>query len=397
MRVSLYASLLLVASVLPAIAYVAESTEATDDLACDALNNLWDSYTDGSLQKLLKSKGVAQKCTYKNVAVRREYSSLSNKEKLDYTNSVKCLMRAPSKIKNGLAPGAKSRYDDFVAIHINQTQTIHNTGNFLSWHRYYTWSFERALRDECGYKGYVPYWNWGKSAKDPLNSPYMDGSKYSQGGNGVWAPHNCTRPGSLFAPCIAPVVEGRGGGCVETGPYVGIEANLSAVDTWFNYPNEPAGPFLGYQPRCIKRDISPELSARTQTDAALFNQLTNSSFNDVYAWQENLQSGTGLHSAGHFVFGGNPGGDIYTSPNDPLFWLHHSMIDRTWWIWQNLRPLERLFVIGGTRTMRNVPPSANATLEDIIDLQYITPSGGPTSAIKNHISTVAGPYCYVYV
>jgi hypothetical protein len=34
--------------------------------------------------------------------------------------------------------------------------------------------------------------------------------------------------------------------------------------------------------------------------------------------------------------GGDPGRDFFTSPGDPLFYLHHGMIDRTWWIWQSL-------------------------------------------------------------
>ena len=33
---------------------------------------------------------------------------------------------------------------------------IHYTGNFLSWHRYYTWLYEEALRNECGYTGTQP-------------------------------------------------------------------------------------------------------------------------------------------------------------------------------------------------------------------------------------------------
>lgn len=45
------------------------------------------------------------------------------------------------------------------------------TGNFLYWHRYFIHTFETALRDECGYDGYLPYWNWGKSALDLKNSP----------------------------------------------------------------------------------------------------------------------------------------------------------------------------------------------------------------------------------
>ncbi|KAH8892164.1 putative tyrosinase [Thozetella sp. PMI_491] len=324
-------------------------------------------------------------------------STLSNREKLAYTNAVKCLMNSPSQMAEGEAPGAKSRYDDFVAIHITQTPFIHLSGSFLSWHRNYIYAFERALRDECDYDGYLPYWNWGKSAKDPINSPYMDGSPYSQGGNGVWRPHNCTRPGNINAPCISPVVEGRGGGCVETGPYVGYQANLSSVDTWFDYPNVVAGPLLSYQPRCIQRDILPEYTAKWQTDDHLLALYTNSSLNTIGPWQAALQSGTGLHSVGHFSYGGNPGGDVYTSPNDPMFWLHHGMIDRSWWVWQNQDPITRSFQIAGTRTMNNSPPSEDATLEDIIDLGAVTPKCMSKLGIKHHVSSVAGPYCYIYL
>ena len=31
--------------------------------------------------------------------------------------------------------------------------------NFLSWHRFFTYTYEQALRNECGYQGYQPYWN----------------------------------------------------------------------------------------------------------------------------------------------------------------------------------------------------------------------------------------------
>lgn len=69
---------------------------------------------------------------------------------------MKCLQSKPAKTPASVAPGAKTRYDDFVATHINQTLTIHYTGNFLSWHRYYTWVYEEALRNECGYTGTQP-------------------------------------------------------------------------------------------------------------------------------------------------------------------------------------------------------------------------------------------------
>ncbi|KAJ1323862.1 tyrosinase [Microdochium nivale] len=313
-------------------------------------------------------------------------------------------MDSPSLIPEGVAPGAKSRFDDFVAVHINQTLTIHFTGNFLSWHRAYSFAFETALRDECSFTGTLPYWNWAKSAQDPLGSPYFDGSDLSQGGNGEWAPHECTRPGSIAAPCISPVIEGRGGGCVTNGPYAGYQANLSTVELWFNYPNEiTGGEWLSYQPRCMRRDILPEYTRRWARESRLlelFNTTDNQELAHIEGWQLALQGGTQQHAVGHFTYGGDPGGDIYTSPNDPMFWLHHSQIDRVWWMWQNQSPravTERLFQIGGTRTKRNDPPSDLATLEDLLDMDFATPQGAETLGIKHHVSTVAGPYCYVYM
>lgn len=54
------------------------------------------------------------------------------------------------------ASAARNRYDDFVAIHANVTPTIHATGNFFTWHRYFLWMYEKALREECEYDGYQP-------------------------------------------------------------------------------------------------------------------------------------------------------------------------------------------------------------------------------------------------
>lgn len=66
------------------------------------------------------------------------------------------MLSKPSKLDPKQFPGAKSRYDDFVVVHMNQTLTIHGTGNFLSWHRSYVWAFENALKFECGYNGTQP-------------------------------------------------------------------------------------------------------------------------------------------------------------------------------------------------------------------------------------------------
>ena len=49
-----------------------------------------------------------------------------------------------------------NQFEDFVVVHIQQTLTIHYTGNFPPWHRWFLYQYEKALRDECGYKGYQP-------------------------------------------------------------------------------------------------------------------------------------------------------------------------------------------------------------------------------------------------
>lgn len=395
MHFSLSAAVVAVAAFAPALAYTPADTKQSDAIASKAFTTLKAAVADGSLKTVMATRGVQQTCSIKNAAVRREYSTLSAQEKRDYTNSIKCMMAKPSKIAPGRAPGAKSRYDDFIAIHLNQTEMIHSTGNFLTWHRYYLWAFEQALRTECGYKGYIPYWNWIKSSKDMLNSPYFDGSELSQGGNGEWAPHSCTRR-VPEAACITEVVQGRGGGCVKTGPYKDMIVNMTAVDLWFDNTGNGKGPKLGYNPRCLRRDISPEYAAKFQTEQNLVDLLTKN--NDIGSFQDAFQGGINLHGVGHFAVGGDPGGDFFISPGDPNFWLHHSMVDRVWWMWQNQNPTTRSMVIAGN-TIMMVPTSPLSQLTDLLHLEYVTPAGLPVggSPIYQHVSSVAGPYCYVYL
>jgi len=62
-----------------------------------------------------------------------------------------------------------------------------------------------------------------------------------------------------------------------------------------------------------------------------------------------------------------------------------------------LSPRERQFsdkAIAGTRTFLNDPPSANGTLDDTIAFDYAT---GPPRPIRDLMSTVGGPFCYIYL
>lgn len=84
--------------------------------------------------------------------------------------------------------------------------------------------------------------------------------------------------------------------------------------------------------------------------------------------------------------------DIFNSPADPAFWLHHAMIDRTWWIWQ-LQDLDsRLTAVSGTTNTKD-PKAPNGTLNDDIDLSV----NAPKMKLGDLLDTMNGPFCYIYV
>ncbi|KAK4460922.1 hypothetical protein QBC42DRAFT_100129 [Cladorrhinum samala] len=346
--------------------------------------------------------GGQPKCTLSTLQIRREWNMLSDGEKKDYIRAVKCLQSKPARTPSSLVPGAKSRFDDFVAAHINQTMTIHWTGNFLSWHRYYTWLYEKALQDECGYQGSQPYWNWGLTAIQGMeNSAIFDGSDTSLSGNGAFIPN---KPDLILgASAGLPLVylpAGTGGGCVTSGPFKNMSVNLGPVS--LDLPGgiteqNPAGPFA-YNPRCLKRDLTTAINQMFANASSTLSTILQPQ--NIVDFQNKLQGNSpdiGIHGGGHFALGGDPGRDFFVSPGDPAFYFHHSMIDRVWWIWQQLDPQTRTkgaTAIAGTNTFLNNPPSADTTLEDYVDAGY---AAGTPKKIKELLSTTAGPFCYVYL
>ena len=54
-------------------------------------------------------------------------SALSENQKLNYIDAVKCLSKKPAKTPTAIASGAESRFDDFIVTHIQQTMSIHGT------------------------------------------------------------------------------------------------------------------------------------------------------------------------------------------------------------------------------------------------------------------------------
>ncbi|KAK1996222.1 Di-copper centre-containing protein [Colletotrichum falcatum] len=333
-------------------------------------------------------------CDLSTAEVRRDWAALSTEERKEYISAVQCLLTSPSKSDPSFAPGARNRYDDFVAVHINQTTSIHGTGNFLTWHRYYVWAYENALKTECGYKGAQPYWNWFANTDDPGKSPVFDGSETSLSGDGAFVPHNGSVSASPFGEIFIP--SGNGGGCVASGPFVNMTVNLGPVSPGMRgLAANPNGP-LGHNPRCLRRDLSAIVASEYFTAANLLNVTVGQASESIKTFQDELQGRfdqgfLGMHASGHFVANGDAS-DLFSSPTDPSFFLHHAMVDRIYWLWQ-AHHLQEAFNIAGTITVLNLPPSRNASVEDIIEMGVLTQN----RPIKYLLSTLGNsPLCYVY-
>lgn len=335
-------------------------------------------------------------CSKDKLQVRREWGDLSKPERREWIDAVLCLMEKPSKLDSTQFPGALNRYDDFVVVHMNQTLSIHGTGNFLVWHRYYVWAFEKALQDECGFKGTQPYWDYGRWEADVYNSPLFDGSDTSLGGNGEKVDQQAA-PGSLSGGFGGfgggGFGAGTGGGCVTTGPFKNMTISLGPMSAVVRPApaRNPQANGYGKNPRCLRRDMTDRLGKNFGKTTDIVNSITN--YNTIVAFQNFMQSGRGVHNVGHFTVSGDPGGDFYTSPNEPSFWMHHAMIDRIWTIWQSQDyDQRRMAMEGGTSMMGG--GRRQQSLDDPTDLGVV----GRNYPIRDLMSTVdgPGPFCYVY-
>ncbi len=58
----------------------------------------------------------------------------------------------------------------------------------------------------------------------------------------------------------------------------------------------------------------------------------------------------GPHAYGHNGIGAVMS-DVYPSPSDPIFFMHHGFIDRNWYRWQNANPSVRMYELAAPVTL----------------------------------------------
>jgi tyrosinase len=252
--------------------------------------------------------------------IRKSVTSLNNNEKQKFIEAVKALKSNTKDAKIG-----SNRYDDYVLIHAkamskaagtdadyNMRNLAHRGPIFLPWHREFLRRFELDLRNEVDDIA-VPYWDWAEDAVREASAAFPPNtwpiwSDDFLGGDGV--------------PDEDPLKR-----FVKSGPFadwITVEAD--------QHTGNPIG--KGRLRRSFQQD-APRLPTRSD----IFNSF-KFDFYDTPYWEirsrgfRNALEGP-LHNLIHRWVGGSM--LLNTSPNDPVFFLHHCNVDRIWALWQAIR------------------------------------------------------------
>ncbi|KAJ7705510.1 monooxygenase [Mycena rosella] len=301
---------------------------------------------------------------------------LSDVQKMEYIAAVQCLQRLPG-VSN--LPGARTRFDDFQALHVRLAEQVHLVGQFLPWHRRLLNMYETALGKECGFQGTTPYWDWSRDIDSgvPLAESPMFDAVSGFGGNGVDIANYAGQFGNLSllsnAGWVAP---GAGGGCVPDGPFAAY--NLSV------------GPGTNITNHCLQRAFNDNTRGFL-SGARVTNVLGQTTFEAFRIELEGAPVTTSmrLHDAGHNSVGGEMA-DNYSSPGDPIFYLHHAFLDKLWWDWVGMNFSFRLDEMSG-RSTRD-PPYVNVTLNFELDMLMLA----PTVTIREVMDIRNPLLCYIY-
>lgn len=76
--------------------------------------------------------------------------------------------------------------------------------------------------------------------------------------------------------------------------------------------------------------------------------------------------------------------------SDPIFFLHHTQLDRLWWKWQQADLEKRLKDYSGRAVFNSTERAAG--LEDLLSYGDL----GPHVKVSEIMDTMAGPLCYAY-
>lgn len=236
--------------------------------------------------------------------VRHNHASLKGPEKSAFVSAV---LKLKNNVDSVLHPGKQKRYDDFVEVHKNAMVAgpamlmpmPHGSSLFFPWHRVMLRQFELALQAAAGNTSMsLPYWDWQRAgASDPFTDDFLGGD-----GDASQKAH------------------------VVTGPFAASGGKFP-IRVWDKKKGDPA----------LRREFGEDPSAWLPTHS----QITTGLAKHPYYPGAGSFEGTAedlLHNPVHRWVGGNMA--EATSPNDPVFFLHHAFLDQLWEQWKTQHPGE---------------------------------------------------------
>jgi len=281
--------------------------------------------------------------------IRKEVRTLSPAEQLVFINTLLALKK-------------QGGYDKYVhwhhqvmipTVHPDEPQDpdyrngAHLGPAFLPWHREMLMQLEGDLQSiQPGVT--LPYWDWTQDAADPGQSPVW--SQGFMGGNGDPADQHRVQEGA-FAQKYGnwPVPAYPEDGLPGTGlkrQFGQLVSSLPTVDDLqmamreglYDEPNYNSSPFN----RGFRNRLEGWITQRGDP------QVTT--------------PGSQLHNRVHLWIGGNM--LAMTSPEDPVFFLHHCFVDKIWADWQAQMKLDKPGLAPHYCPMQDGPPGHN--YDDVI-------------------------------
>lgn len=256
-------------------------------------------------------------------AVRKSATSLSVQERQEFVETLHQMKAMPSQYDPTL-----NAYDYFVDLHVRAFEDhtgAHMAPGFLPWHREFLRRFEEEMRRASGNPTItLPYWDWTES--DSVAKIFTDDFL---GGDGD--------PDDIYFVKTGPFRKGLWTMAAtyddtddEWDDDIDEEARLSpeGLQRRFDYEEEEAS-------LPVADDVADLLITPRMYDTAPYDPSSDprlSMRNYLEGFRPDEPDNRGLHNAVHIWVGGDM--QSASSPNDPVFFLHHTNIDRLWHQWQ---------------------------------------------------------------
>jgi tyrosinase len=226
----------------------------------------------------------------------------------------------------------------------NYRNGAHRGPAFLPWHREFLMQLEQELRS-IEPTTFVPYWDWTQDAKLPDPAAATIWASDFMGGNGIesdeWriqsgpfahAAGNWPVPPYPDDGLPGPGLKRQFGRILPTLP-TEDDLKLAFAEFFYDTPSYERSPFtIGFRNR-LEGWVTQRGDSRVKTP------------------------GSQLHNRVHLWVGGNMA--PMTSPNDPVFFLHHCFVDKVWADWQATQLAENPDAAPHYAPERDGPPGHN--------------------------------------